>query len=41
MMFFWLIAGIAIGYFFKPQIDKLLGKVVKKLRDKQDEDRGY
>jgi hypothetical protein len=40
-MFFWLLAGIAIGYFFKPQIDKLLGKVVKKLRDNQDEDRGY
>lgn len=40
-MFFWLLAGIAIGYFFKPQIDRLLGKVVQKLRDNQDEDRGY
>ncbi len=39
-MFFWLFVGIALGYFFKPQIDKLLGKVVEMLRDNQDEDRG-
>ncbi len=33
-MIFWILVGIAIGYFFKPQLDRLLGKVVKRLRDK-------
>jgi hypothetical protein len=32
-MIFWLIVGIAIGYFFKPQLDLLVGKVVRAIRD--------
>jgi hypothetical protein len=38
---FWLIVGIAIGYFFKPQIDKILGKVIRKLRDERDKRNYY
>ena len=33
-----LIAGIAIGYFFKPQIDKLLKKAVKYIKDKRQQE---
>lgn len=32
-MIFWLIVGVAIGYFFKPQIDLGVKKVVKMIRD--------
>ena len=32
-MIFWLIVGAALGYFFKPQIDKGVQKVVKLIRD--------
>jgi len=32
-MIFWLIAGIAVGYFFKPQLDRVLGKLFKSIRD--------
>lgn len=35
-MFFWLLVGIVLGYLLKPQIDKLLGKVVKSLRDDRE-----
>jgi hypothetical protein len=38
---FWLLVGIAIGYFFKPQIDKVLGKAVEKLRDERDKRNYY
>lgn len=33
-MIFWLIAGVALGYFFKPQIDKVVLKAVRKLKDR-------
>lgn len=33
MMFFWIIVGIAIGYFFKPQLDGLVGKALKTIKD--------
>jgi len=32
-MIFWIIVGIAIGYFFKPQIDGLIGKALKSIKD--------
>jgi hypothetical protein len=32
-MLFWLIAGAALGYFFKPQIDKVVGRIVRSIRD--------
>ena len=32
-MLFWLIVGAGLGYFFKPQIDKGVQKVVKAIRD--------
>ena len=32
-MIFWLIVGIAIGYFFKPQIDVLVGKAIRMIKD--------
>lgn len=32
-MIFWLIVGIGLGYFFKPQIDKGVQKVVHMIRD--------
>ena len=33
-MVFWIIVGIGIGYFFKPQLDRLIGKAIKRLRGK-------
>ncbi len=32
-MIFWLIVGAALGYFFKPQIDRVVFKVVRAIRD--------
>ncbi len=32
-MIFWILVGIAIGYFFKPQLDLLVGKVIRALKD--------
>ena len=31
-MFWGLVIGLALGYFFKPQLDILVGKVVKAIR---------
>ena len=41
-MFFWLIVGVALGYFFKPQIDGIVQKAVKMLKDnrKDKDDQG-
>ena len=36
-MFFGLIVGVALGYFFKPQIDKIVLKAVKYIKDKKDD----
>lgn len=33
MFIFWILVGLVVGYFFKPQIDKLLGRAVKSIRD--------
>jgi len=39
-MIFWIIVGIAIGYFFKPQLDLLVGKAIRAIRDnRHDRDR--
>jgi len=32
-MIFWLLVGVALGWFFKPQIDKGVQKVVKMIKD--------
>lgn len=36
-MIFWILVGAVLGYFFKPQIDKLVFKAVKALRDKRND----
>ncbi len=38
-MIFWLIVGIALGYFFKPQIDKLVIKIVRAIRSNAERSR--
>jgi len=37
-MIFWLIVGLVLGYFFKPQIDKIVYKAIRRIRDKNDRD---
>ena len=37
-MWFGLIVGLALGYFFKPPIDVALRKVARKLTDHSSED---
>ena len=32
-MLFWLIVGAALGYFFKPQIDRVVFKTIRAIRD--------
>lgn len=32
-MLFWLIVGAALGYFFKPQIDRVVFRTIRALRD--------
>ena len=32
-MLFWIIVGVAIGYFFKPQIDRVVYRVIRAIRD--------
>ena len=36
-----IIVGIAIGYFFKPQINTVVKKTVKMIRGKQNKDKSY
>ena len=36
-MLFGLIAGVALGYFFKPQLDKVVVKVIKMVRRAKEE----
>lgn len=38
MGFFWLIVGVALGYFFKPQIDVGVRKVRALIQDKRGDD---
>jgi len=37
-MIFWLIVGLVLGYFFKPQIDRIVYKAIRRIRDKNDRD---
>ncbi len=32
-MLLWIIVGVAIGYFFKPQIDRVVYRVIRAIRD--------
>jgi len=36
MFLFWIIVGVALGYFFKPQIDKGVRKAIKHIKDNRD-----
>ncbi len=36
-MFLWILIGIVIGYLFKSQIDILVGKIIKKIKHKDDD----
>ncbi|MEW5814302.1 MAG: hypothetical protein AB1798_02760 [Spirochaetota bacterium] len=38
-MIFWLLVGVVLGYFFKPQLDKLVGKAIRKLRENREKNR--
>lgn len=40
-MIFWLILGVVLGYFFKPQIDKVVGRVVRMIRDNRSDNDRY
>ena len=32
-MLLWIIVGVAIGYFFKPQIDRVVYRIIRAIRD--------
>ena len=32
-MLLWIIVGVAIGYFFKPQIDRVVYRIIRTIRD--------
>jgi len=32
-MIFWLIVGVALGYFFKPQLDRVVYRAIQAIRD--------
>lgn len=36
-MIFGVIVGVAIGYFFKPQLDRLVGRVIRAIRDNRSD----
>lgn len=36
-MILWLIVGVAIGWFFKPQIDKGVQRVVRMIKDNRSD----
>ncbi len=36
-MLFWLIIGAAVGYFFKPQIDKVVHRAIKAIKDNRND----
>lgn len=36
-MLFWLIVGAGVAYFFHPQIDRSVKKVIRRLRDDRDD----
>ena len=40
MWWFGLVVGVALGYFFKPQLDKGVQKVVKMIRDNRSSKNG-
>ena len=39
MSFIFLIIGVAIGYFFKPQLDKLVTKIIREVKNIQNKSR--
>jgi len=41
MFIIWLLVGVVIGYFFKPQLDKLFLKAVRSIRDNREQNRTY
>ena len=41
MWFVTLLIGIAVGYFFKPQLDKGVKKIVKLVKDNRSDDSSH
>ena len=41
MWFVTLLIGISVGYFFKPQLDKGVKKIVKLVKDNRSDDSSY
>jgi hypothetical protein len=41
MLVFGILIGIAIGYFFKPQLDHGMRKLIRYVKDHNDSDRYY
>lgn len=39
-MFWGLIIGAALGYFFKPQIDRVLHRAIRSIRDSRNDRHG-
>ena len=35
-MIFWILVGVVLGYFFKPQLDRLVYKTVRLIKDGQN-----
>jgi ABC-type dipeptide/oligopeptide/nickel transport system permease subunit len=38
-MIFGIIIGVALGYFFKPQLDHGIQRIVHKIREKRERDK--
>ena len=36
MFIFGLIVGVAVGYLFKPQLDQLLGKLIRTIQENRE-----
>lgn len=37
MWFVWIVVGVALGYFFKPQLDKGVKKITKMIKDNRSD----
>ena len=37
MFVVWIIVGVALGYFFKPQLDRGVKKITKMIRDNRSD----
>ena len=37
MWFVWIVVGVGLGYFFKPQLDKGVKKITKMIKDNRSD----